>query len=320
MISILFASALALSGDPSLEEGISQACKAPLSTAPEVAGVRVTDEDAEDGDLPRLRVSHVATGAWMNVYYDAASEAAARSRAACLGRQLVLLERELADERTDAHWDDVVFTSRSDYAAPRGDDVATRWVINTTDQGQLTPGFEQMIVSTLPHEQTHEYQTRSGARLPRWVAEGHATWIGLKVLSLIDPALGATQATKAESDLASATQPLVLGEWGGLQPKREAILRQLSPEDRVRFENDPTFQPNGAFSFTSDDLISDESNSPARYGAAWKIFVGLEERHGAPAVQAWVAEVTGTDARMSAADLAASFRSRFNEELAPLLR
>ena len=176
-----------------------------------------------------------------------------------------------------------------------------------------------MVVSVMPHEQTHEYQTRAGARLPRWVAEGHATWIGLKVLSRIDPALGATKASSAESDLAASTQPLALGGWGGVRPKREAILRQLSPEDRVRFENGGTL-PNGAFSFTSDDLVSDESNSPARYGAAWKIFVGLEERHGAPAVHAWVAEVTATDAGMSPADLAASFRSHFNEDLAPLLR
>lgn len=320
MISILIAAAaLALSDDPSLESRISQACKAPLSTAPEVAGVRVTAEEAEDSDLPRLRVTHIATGAWMNVYYDALGEAAARSRAACFGGQLALLERELEDNRKDAHWDDVVLTGRPDYAAPRGEGVATRWVIHTTDQGQLHRGAEEMIMAVVPHEQTHEYQTRSGAHPPRWVSEGHATWIGLKVLSRIDPEVGAAETLKAENDLAAATQPLALGGWGGVRPKREAILRQLSPEDRVRFENGGAL-PNGAFSFNSDDLVSDESNSPARYGGAWKIFAGLEERHGAPAVQAWVAEVTATDARMSSADLAASFQSHFNEDLAPLLR
>jgi len=320
MIAILFAAALALPTDPSLESQISQACKAPTSTVPEVTGVRVADELAETADLPRLRVTHVATGAWMNVYYEPRGEAAARSRAAGFGGQLALLERELGDNRTDAHWDDVVLTRQRDYAPPRGDHIATRWIIATTDEGELAPGTEEMILSVMPHEQTHEYQTRARARLPRWIAEGHATWIGLKVLSRLDPGLGTAGAVKREADLAAATEPVALGGWGGVRPKREAILRQLSPEDRVRFENDPTFQPNGSFSFNSDDLISDESNSLARYGAAWKIFVGLEERHGASAVHAWVAEVTATDVRMSSADLAASFRSHFNEDLAPLLR
>jgi len=320
MISIIFAAALALSENPPLDEQVSQACNAPLPAAPEVAGVEVTEAAAEEGDLPKLRVTHVATGAWMNVYYDASSEAAARGRAACFGGQLALLEGEIGDSRTNAHWDDVVFTSRSDYAPPARGAGATRWIIGTTQQGELGQAAQETILSTLPHEQMHAYQTRAGARLPRWVSEGHATWIGLKVLSRLDPVLGAAETSKARTNLAASTQPLALGEWGGVQPKREAILRQLSPEDRVRIENDPTFRPDGAFRFTSDDLISDESNSPARYGGAWKIFVDLEERYGAAAINGWVAEVTSKEGGLRSADAAASVQSRFNEDITPLLR
>lgn len=304
-----------------LGDTVAEACRAPVGVRPDLPGIVLEDQPATPGDLPAIRVTSSATGAHMLVYHDAISEPAARARAACFGAQLALLEREVGDDRRDAEWDSVVFTTADDYAPPRGDDVVTRWVILTTEQGQLSEAAERLILSTMPHEQMHEYQTRAGAKLPRWFSEGHATWVGLKVLAQLDPARAVAERLKRENDLAASTQPLMLSEWGGLQPRPEAILRQLSPEDRIRFLNDPTFKAGGAFTFGPGDMIGDESNSPARYGAAWKIFLGLEERHGAAAVHAWVSEMTatGTTNRLTSATVAASIQSRFNEDITPLL-
>lgn len=304
-----------------LGDTVAEACRAPVGARPDLPGIVLEDLPATPGDLPAIRVTSSATGAHMLVYHDAISEPAARARAACFGGQLALLGREVGDDRRDAEWDSVVFTTADDYAPPRGDDVVTRWVILTTEQGQLSEAAERLILSTMPHEQMHEYQARAGAKLPRWFSEGHATWVGLRVLAQLDPARAVAERLKRENDLAASTQPLMLNEWGGLQPRPEAILRQLSPEDRIRFLNDPTFKAGGAFTFGPGDMIGDESNSPARYGAAWKIFLGLEERHGAAAVHAWVSEMTGTGTtnRLTSATVAASIQSRFNEDITPLL-
>jgi hypothetical protein len=322
MLHLLLAIGL---GSPAAAGGqsdlIGQACRAPAGARPELPGIVLADQLATPGDLPAIQVTSTATGAHMLVYHDAISEPAARARAACFGAQLALLEREVGDDRRDAEWDSVVFANDSAYAPPRGDNVVTRWVILTTEQGQLSDAAERLILSTMPHEQMHEYQTRAGAKLPRWFSKGHATWVGLKVLALLDPSRAVAERLKRENDLAASTQPLMLSEWGGLQPRPEAILRQLSPEDRIRFLNDPTFRAGGAFTFGPRDMIGDESNSLARYGAALKIFVGLEERHGAAAVHAWVSEMTrtGTTTRLTSAAVAASIQSRFNEDITPLL-
>ncbi len=322
MLNLLFATGLILSPIAVVQtDPLDQACHAAIGARPNLPGIVLVDQPATPGDLPAIRVTSTATGAHMLVYHDAISEAAARARAACFGAQLTLLEREVGDDRRDAEWDSVVFANDSAYAPPRGDNVVTRWVIQTTEQGQLSEAAERLILSTMPHEQMHEYQTRAGALLPRWFSEGHATWVGLKVLAQLDPSRAVAERLKRENDLAAATQPLMLSEWGGLQPRPEAILRQLSPEDRIRFLNDPTFNAGGAFTFGPGDMIGDESNSLARYGAALKIFVGLEERHGAAAVHAWVSEMTrtGTTTRLSSATVAASIQSRFNEDITPLL-
>lgn len=299
---------------------LEQACRAPAGDRPELAGIVLSDQPAGPGDLPAIRATSTATGAHMLVYYDAISEAAARARAACLGAQLALLEREVGDDRRDAEWDSVVFTADRAYAPPRADAARTRWPVHTSADGGLDDAAHTLVVHVMPHEQVHEYQTRAGARLPRWFAEGHATWVGLKVEARLDPESARAEILKNEADLSGAVPPLDLAGWGGMQVKPEAVLRQLSPEDRARKLADPSFQPSGTFRFGPDDLISDESNTSARYAGAWKVFVGLEQRHGADAVKAWVAEVTASSERLTPAALVASAQARFGEDIAPLLR
>jgi hypothetical protein len=67
---------------------------------------------------------------------------------------------------------------------------------------------------------------------------------------------------------------------GGIQVKPEAIQRQLTPEQKQKMKEDPSYSPPGPFSFGPDDLISDESNSDARYFISLTIFEYLEKELG----------------------------------------
>lgn len=319
MTHALMALALLLAEGSSLELQVAAACRAPVGSSPLVRGIEVEPQIARLDDLPFLKVVVSRSGAWMNVYFDDEAQQIASARATCLGGQIALLEREMGDTRADAHWDDVVFTSQRAYAPPRGQGVATRWLVHTPDGGAISAEAQTMISLTLPHEQAHSYQSHAGARLPRWFSEGHATWAGLKVTAMIDPEIAATDGSKHEDELAAGSRPLALGEWGSVRPKREAILRQLTPEDRRRAEVDPSFMPSGSFQFGPDDLIGDESNSAARYAGAWKIFLGLEERHGADEVRAWVNDLITMRRSAGRDGIANSAQARFNEDLNLLL-
>lgn len=263
--ALLLSSALfALAPSVVAAQGIP-ACHASVADIPPHDGVRLEDVAAQAGDLPAIRATHIASGAHMLIYYDAASERAARARSACLGAQLGLLGPALDDDRRDAEWDSVVFTTDPDYAPPRAEGHQARWSIHLPADGALNDAAERFISSTMPHEQTHDFQGRNRARAPRWFVEGHASWVELKVAEQIRPDIAAREIADHNEAAAASTTPLALSAWGGVQPKPEAILRQLSPEDRARMETDPSFQPSGPFRFTSEDLISDESNSSARY-------------------------------------------------------
>lgn len=315
--ALLIAPVLTLLASPALAQGLP-ACVAPLGEQPAVAGVTLTDVPAAPGDLPAIRAVNDASGAHMLIYYDAVSQAAARARAACLGLQLGLLEQETGDDRRDAAWDSVVFTADPAYAPPRGEGHQGRWSVHTRPDGTLDAAAQRMVVGVMPHEQTHDWQGSNGARTPRWFHEGHATWIGLRATAKLDPDVAAARIASHEAALADA-EPLRLSAWGGVQVRPEAILRQLSPEDRARQLADPTFSPRGPFTFGPDDMVSDESNTPARYAGAWRIFQGLEDRHGAAAVQAWARDLTASEGRVANDRILSAARDRFGEDLTPLL-
>ncbi|MFJ6025724.1 hypothetical protein ACIQC9_14120 [Brevundimonas sp. NPDC092305] len=320
MISVLFAAtALVLLQNPASRPELITACNAPIDERPLLSDIIVNDEPPEANDLPSLRVTHTASGGWLKVFYEPVTERAARARAACLGAQIALLEVELADQRRDAQWDSVVFTANPDYVSPRADAGQGRWIVSTRADGTLTEDGEGMIVSTMPHEQAHDYQNRATTRRSRWFQEGHATWVGLKVSALISPDHTATEIAGHEAALSDGAA-LRLAEWGGMQVRPEAILRQLSPEDRARKLADPSFNPPGPYRFGPDDVISDENNTSARYAAAWKVFVGLEARHGVDAVRAWVADLTSRSDTVTDAMAIASAKERFGEDITPLLQ
>lgn len=282
------------------------------------ASVSIGDLAETEGRFRKLRVS-AAYGAHMLIYFDQGSESVARSHAACLGAQLSRLRTELGDDRRNAEWASVVFTQDMKYAPPRGVGVKTRWIVHVDPAGRLPALSKRLITSAIPHEQVHEFQTRSGSRTLRWFAEGHAQWVGTKIFASIDPTAARADKTKRHADLAASTVPPNLAEWESVRPRREAILRQVSPEDRARMEADPSYSPSGAFTFTTDDFIGDESNMPARYAASWSVFEGLEKRHGAKAVRVWAAEVTSVSGRITPEVMAKSVQRHFGESMDHLL-
>lgn len=255
----------------------------------------------------------------MRIYFDSASEYAARSRATCLGYQIRLLQAELGDTRHGAEWASVVFTQNVDYVPPRGKGERPRWVVSTDRLGKLTEASTRTLISVIPHEQVHDYQRRAEAVLPRWFAEGHATWASAKVVRRLNPSIADEDLRKAAHDLAASTTDVSLASWGSVRPKREAIMRQVSAEDQARMKADPAYTPRGTFTFTAADFLDDESNMGARYAGAWNVFRALEARHGHLAVRAWVADVTAAAGRPSASVLSASLQKHFAESLDELL-
>lgn len=288
--------------------------------APVASGDQIEDVQSDDDLLKLLRVT-ADNGAFLHIYFDESSEVEARRYAGCLGTQLNLLAQELLDEREGVQWASVVFTADMQYIPPRGEEIKTRWVIFTDPDAPNVQQPRRMVIQTLPHEQVHDFQSRSGAITPLWFAEGHATWAGLRITGLLDSEAARMDREERLSELRAANGPVNLAGWGQRRVKREAILRQVSPEDRARMEADPKFVPKGgSYTFTMEDFESDETMAGARYAAAMMMFEGLEQRHGAENVRRWVLDVTSTPGLVPQDQLAASVKIHFGEDLSELLR
>lgn len=294
-------------------------CVEAQASAVSVYGFEVQDLPSDDAKLKLLRVT-ARQGAFMHVYFDEKSEADARRYAGCLGTQLNLLATELLDERNGAQWASVVFTADLKYIPPRGEMAKTRWVIFTDPNALEGQRPRPMVIETLPHEQVHDFQSRNGAITPLWSSEGHATWAGLRITGMLDPEAARLDREERLSELGAAEGPVNLGGWGQRRVKREAILRQVSTEDRARMESDPQLVPKGgSYTFTMDDFESDESMAGVRYAAALLMFEGLEKRHGAEQVRRWVLDVTSATGDMTEDQLATSVKMHFGEDLSDLL-
>lgn len=294
-------------------------CVEVQANAPVASGVEVQEVPSDDARLKLLRVT-ARQGAFMHIYFDEDSEADARRYAGCFGTQLNLLVNETLDEREGAQWASVVFTADLKYIPPRGEEIKTHWVIFTDPKAFEGARPRAMVIETLPHEQVHDFQSRNGAITPLWFSEGHASWAGLRITGMLDHEAAKRDREQGLLELRSALRPVNLAGWGQRRVKREAILRQVSPEDRARMESDPKFVPKGgSFTFTIDDFVSDESMAGARYAAALLMFDGLEQRHGADKVRRWVLDITSTSGEVTEAQLAASVKMHFDEELSELL-
>jgi hypothetical protein len=315
-LSFAAATASAMQPAPVYDTDLLLACSAVLGERPERPGLLIADEGQVEDGLRSVRVTIRETGAFMRIYHDAGSERIARARAACLGEQIDAVARAVGDKRQRAEWASVVFTQDPDYIPPRGSDLATRWVIQVAPNGTLNLISHYMVVSTLPHEQVHSWQKRNGASPPRWIAEGHATWIASRINPAFDPIVAAKTNRSRQNALAAFQGPLNLAQWGSVKPKREAIMRQVSQEDRARMEADPDYHPTGTFTFRPDDFETDMTSNEASYPASSAIFEGLAQRHGEKAVRAWIAELTASRGEIGPEGVAQSIGRHFRGERA----
>jgi hypothetical protein len=319
MLMMVFglANATAPAIDQGFVEQAKAACTAPVGQRPRLAGIRVERLAADPGDLPKLRITDQHSGTWMLTYYDSVGMQAAYTRAACLGAQIRLLANELGGAPAGEQWFSALFTADDNYVAPPNQIVA-RWKIPLEADGRLEDKAQSMIVVTMPHEQVHRFQARAGTQMPRWLEEGHAEWISRKVKRQLSPSAAAADERRFQRSLEASTQPLALGRWGAMQVKREAIMRQVPPEERRKMEADPSYTASlsgRSFNIEPGDVTSDESNLDARYQGSWRVFQDLEATHGQGAVQSWVAKLTSRAGRVDGDTVIRSAGEVLNEDV-----
>lgn len=237
-------------------------------------------------DLHGYRIVNRKSGSVFFVYYDEAGRKAAEKHVPAIDKMLSDVARLALVDAGEVHWGAVSFTRGSAHApAAAGSDI--RWQVQVDAQGELTQEGEDHFYNTLPHEQVHAAQKSQQSVLPRWFAEGQASWIGLKITRLHRPGIAEAWRAKALT-AAKAAGPMNLTEWAGVRVSGDAIRRQLSPEEQAEFARDRTRIPNRGFHFNAADTVSDETQTRARYGASLFLFEQLETQFGAAAVEKWI--------------------------------
>ena len=203
---------------------------------------------------------------------------------------LILAYRSLAGsigvDPSSVKWSEVVLTRDENYTPPRDKEEVVRWPVPLTSTGMLESLGREQLFSTIPHEQVHAIQKVFG-ELPRWFSEGMAEWAGLRATKLVAPTLYEKRKKQLDAALELSTTPAALKSWGSVKPKPEAILRQLTPEQKQRMASEPGYFPPGPFTFGPDDFISDESNTLARYAASLRVFEEIERSSSLEAMQTW---------------------------------
>lgn len=241
--------------------------------------LKVASFRAFQKDLPFVRVVNMSNGAVFRVYFDEGSRKIAEESVRSLAAFYEQLARIMNVEAAAVDWSSIVFTQNKNYAAPRLD-REVRWTVRVDETGRLGAEGLEDLYQTIPHEQVHAVQKTFVENLPRWFAEGQAEWGGLQVTERWQPKLAEKRRADLANTVSQPPQPLNLRGWGGVRIKPEAILRQLTPEQREKMQKDPNYEAAGPFTFTSADYISDESNTLARYGAAMNLFAALEKSAG----------------------------------------
>lgn len=244
--------------------------------------LEVSSPIQERQGLKSFAVTDRVAGAKFKVYFDAASASAAKDSIPILASMYRDLSN-FADISPDkVKWDDVLFARNSD-----GLVVANKpWDMDVDADGRLSEEGTRSLYVTIPHEQTHATQDRI-QKIPRWYAEGQATWVGILATEKRAPESARAERDRLTAALKESTTPVALHSWGGLIVKKEAFIRQMTPEQRIKFEKDSILPLGGHWKFGPDDMISDESNTTARYAAAFKIFERIERESDRKALQAW---------------------------------
>lgn len=196
------------------------------------------------------------------------------------------LTNSIGIDPSTVNWSEIAFTRDQNYTPPRDKDAVVRWPVPLTSAGTLGATGRKSLFSTIPHEQVHAIQEIFG-KLPRWFSEGMAEWAGLKATNIVAPDLYIARKKQLDAELKALASTPDLKSWGAVKPKPDAILRQLTPEQKKRMVSEPGYFPPGPFTFGPDDLISDESNTFARYAASLRLFEQVEQASSPESMKAW---------------------------------
>jgi hypothetical protein len=281
------------------------------------SSIVVTRPRSARGDILGVRVMDLDQRLVFRVYFDSTSQAVALKAIPAIDSIYAMLSQNLGADPAKVVWAAVAFVTDTAYLPPRNN-AEVRWTVNVEPSGELGSRGETDLYLTLPHEQVHSLQNSLTEGAPRWFQEGQAEWAGLRITDRLRPALAAKK--RQEDSAAYGGLPRRLAAWGGVTVKREAMLRQMTAEQRTRLAADSTYQPPGPWKFNPSDFLSDESETAARYGAALALFTELERAGGSSQLIDWYHRLWDEPRRLTTQSLTASIREYLGLDIAPRLR
>jgi len=299
---ILFALLVTLLAASALHAQSSIVVTRPRSSRGDLAGVRAMDPDR-----------HLV----FRVYFDSTSRPVAFNAIPTIADMYAMLAQSTGADPSQIEWAAIVFVTDTAYVPPRNSGEV-RWSVTVEPSGVLGARGDKDLYLTVPHEQVHHIQESLSEGAPRWFEEGQAEWAGLRVTQHWRPSLAAKK--REEDAVAYAGLPRRLASWGSVRVKQEAILRQMTPEQRARQAQDSTYMPPGPWTFGPSDFVSDESEIAARYGAALALFSELERVGGSSQLVNWYHRLWEEPKPLTTESLTASIREHFGLDIAPRLR
>lgn len=269
------------------------------------------------GDLPSVRVMDTARALVFRVYYDSVSQKAALSAVPTLADMYAELAQSTGARGGKIEWAAVAFVTDRSYISPRiGSEV--RWPVTVERTGSLGDAGERDLYLTVPHEQVHSIQSSLVGQTPRWFSEGQAEWAGLIVTDHWRPALARSERQQKAEAFGGVSRRLA--SWGGVTVNPQAILRQMTDEQRAHHARDSTYMPPGPWKFGPSDLVSDESQASARYGAALALFASLERAGGRAELEKWFRVLWKDETPLTTEAIVASARATLQTDLTSKLQ
>jgi hypothetical protein len=281
------------------------------------SSIVVTRPRSSQSDLLGVRVMDPDRRLVFRVYFDSTGRALALKEIPTIAAMYASLSQSVGADPAQVEWAAVAFVRDTSYVPPRNNGEV-RWSVTVEPSGLLGARGETDLYLTLPHEQVHAIQNSLSEGAPRWFQEGQAEWAGLRITDRLRPSLGTRK--RQEDAAAYASLPRHLASWGSVSVKREAILRQMTPEQRARQARDSTYMPPGPWKFGPEDFVSDESETAARYGAALAVFSEIERARGSSQLVDWYHRLWDESKPLTTEALTASIREHFGVDIAPRLR
>jgi hypothetical protein len=230
-------------------------------------------------DLPSFIVSDKDRNFSFKIFFEEELENIAKESWPILNKLYVDLALNAGLLPSEVNWAEIAFVTDENYMPPRKNGIV-RWKVVHPVADKLSGAVIEKLYVFIGHEQTHSIQNKIICDSPRWLEEGQAMWNELKVTEKWSSAVARAEWLRYEQDFKNLNDDLNLDGWGGIIVKPEAIERQLTSEQKMKMKEHPNYSPPGPFSFGPDDMMSDESNSGARYFVSMQIIDYLEKQLG----------------------------------------